>query len=90
MICRRQYPCPQNCTYLAQDSEKLKGEVPWELEALSGQMNFFLWLGGLGGHHYGRYKLPLEGNGCGVTATAVSCGPSSLRTTGKGILRSSV
>ena len=38
-------------TYLAQDSEKLKGEVPWELEALSGQMNFFLWLGELGGHH---------------------------------------
>ena len=38
-------------TCLAQDSEKLKGEVPWELEALSGQMNFFLWLGELGGHH---------------------------------------
>ena len=27
---------------MAQDSEKLKGEIPWELEALSWQMSFFL------------------------------------------------
>lgn len=42
VICRRQYPSPQNCTSMAQDSEKLKGEIPWELEALSWQMSFFL------------------------------------------------